>query len=78
MNFQLTEEQLAVQSAARDFAQTELFPGVIERDTQQKFPTEQVKKMGQLGFMGMMVDPNTTAVEWIRSHTRSLWKRSPK
>lgn len=57
MNFQLTEEQLAVQSAARDFAQTELFPGVIERDTQQKFPTEQVKKMGQLGFMGMMVDP---------------------
>jgi alkylation response protein AidB-like acyl-CoA dehydrogenase len=57
MNFQLTEEHLAVQQAARDFAQTELLPGVIERDTHQKFPSEQVKKMGELGFMGMMVDP---------------------
>ena len=57
MNFDLTEEQLAVQAAARDFAQTELLPGVIERDTEQKFPAAQVKKMGELGFMGMMVDP---------------------
>jgi alkylation response protein AidB-like acyl-CoA dehydrogenase len=57
MNFQLTEEQLAVQQAARDFANNELLPGVIERDTHQKFPTEQIKKMGELGFMGMMVDP---------------------
>jgi alkylation response protein AidB-like acyl-CoA dehydrogenase len=57
MNFQLTEEQLAVQEAARDFAQTELLPGVIERDTEARFPTEQIKKMGALGFMGMMVDP---------------------
>ncbi len=57
MNFQLTEEQLAVQQAARDFAQTELLPGVIERDTHEKFPAEQIKKMGELGFMGMMVDP---------------------
>jgi len=57
MNFQLTEEQLSVQQAARDFAQTELLPGVIERDTHQKFPAEQIKKMGELGFMGMMVDP---------------------
>ena len=57
MNFQLTEEHLAVQAAARDFAQTELLPGVIERDTEAKFPTEQIKKMGDLGFMGMMVDP---------------------
>ncbi len=57
MNFQLTEEQLAVQAAARDFAQNELLPGVIERDTHQKFPAEQIKKMGELGFMGMMVDP---------------------
>jgi alkylation response protein AidB-like acyl-CoA dehydrogenase len=56
MNFQLTEEQIAVRQAARDFAQTELLPGVIERDTHQKFPAEQVKKMGELGFMGMMVD----------------------
>ena len=57
MNFQLTEEQLAVQEAARDFAQTELLPGVIERDTEARFPTEQIQKMGALGFMGMMVDP---------------------
>lgn len=57
MNFELTEEQLAVQAAARDFAQTELLPGVIDRDTEQKFPTAQIKKMGELGFMGMMVDP---------------------
>jgi alkylation response protein AidB-like acyl-CoA dehydrogenase len=57
MNFQLTEEQLAVQAAARDFARTELLPGVIERDEHQKFPAEQVKKMGELGFLGMMVDP---------------------
>jgi len=57
MNFELTEEHLTVQKAARDFAQTELLPGVIERDTEQKFPAEQIKKMGELGFMGMMTDP---------------------
>lgn len=57
MNFQLTEEHLAVQAAAREFAQNELLPGVIERDEHQKFPAEQIKKMGELGFMGMMVDP---------------------
>lgn len=57
MNFQLTEEQLTVQQAARDFAQTELLLGVIDRDSEQKFPAEQVKKMGELGFMGMMTDP---------------------
>ncbi|MEM7107199.1 MAG: acyl-CoA dehydrogenase [Bacteroidota bacterium] len=57
MNFELTEEQLAVKEAARDFAQTELLPGVIERDEAQKFPAEQIKKMGELGFMGMMVSP---------------------
>ena len=57
MNFEYTEEQKAVQNAARDFARNELLPGVIERDTHQKFPEEQVKKMGELGFMGMMVDP---------------------
>lgn len=55
MLFQLTEEQLMIQQAARDFAQTELKPGVIERDEHQKFPTEQVKKLGELGFLGMMV-----------------------
>jgi alkylation response protein AidB-like acyl-CoA dehydrogenase len=57
MNFELTEEQIAVQEAARDFAQTELLPGVIDRDTHQKFPADQIKKMGELGFLGMMVDP---------------------
>lgn len=57
MHFELSEEHLAVQQAARDFAQTELLPGVIERDTKQEFPAEQIKKMGELGFMGMMVNP---------------------
>lgn len=57
MNFQFSEEQLMIQQAARDFAQNELLPGVIERDEHQKFPTEQIKKMGDLGFMGIMVDP---------------------
>jgi alkylation response protein AidB-like acyl-CoA dehydrogenase len=57
MLFQLSEEHLMIQKAARDFAQNELKPGVIERDELQKFPAEQIKKMGELGFMGMMVDP---------------------
>ena len=57
MNFNLSEEQLMIQEAARDFARTELLPNVIERDEKQAFPTEQVKKMGELGFLGMMVDP---------------------
>lgn len=57
MDFNLTEEQKMIQQAARDFAQTELLPGVIERDEFSKFPTEQVKKMAELGFLGMMVDP---------------------
>ena len=57
MNFNLTEEQQMIQQAARDFAQQELLPGVIERDEHSTFPTEQVKKMAELGFLGMMVDP---------------------
>lgn len=57
MNFELTEEHLAVRDAARDFAQNELLPGVIERDEKQQFPTEQVKAMGEMGFLGMMVSP---------------------
>lgn len=57
MNFELNEEHLMIQKAARDFAQNELKPGVIERDEHQKFPTEYIKKMGELGFLGMMVDP---------------------
>ena len=55
--YQLNEEQLAVRDAARDFAQSELWAGVIERDEHQRFPAEQVKRMGELGFMGMMVSP---------------------
>ena len=58
MNFNLSEEHLMIRDAARDFAQNELLPGVIERDTNQTFPHEQIKKLGELGFMGMMVDPN--------------------
>ncbi|MDN3204202.1 acyl-CoA dehydrogenase [Algoriphagus sediminis] len=57
MNFELSEEHLAVRDAARDFAHSELLPGVIERDSEAKFPKEQIKQMGELGFMGMMVDP---------------------
>lgn len=54
MQFQLTEQQLMIQQAAREFAQNECKPGVIERDEHQKFPAEQVKKLGELGFLGMM------------------------
>ena len=57
MDFSLSEEHLMIRDAARDFAKTELLPGVIERDNKQEFPTEQVKKLGELGFLGMMVDP---------------------
>ncbi len=57
MNFNLTEEHIAVRDAARDFAITELLPGVIERDEHQSFPADQIRKMGELGFMGMMTDP---------------------
>ena len=57
MNFELSEEHKMIRDAARDFAQNELLPGVIERDENQEFPHEQIKKMGELGFMGMMVSP---------------------
>lgn len=57
MDFELTEEQKAVRDAARDFAQNVLKPGVIERDREQRFPAEEIKQLGELGFMGMMVDP---------------------
>ncbi|MES2873513.1 MAG: acyl-CoA dehydrogenase [Bacteroidota bacterium] len=57
MYFEFSEEQLMIRDAARDFANTELKPGVIDRDENQKFPLEQIKKLGELGFLGMMVDP---------------------
>jgi len=57
MNFELTEEQIAVRDAARDFAQNVLKPGVIARDNEQRFPVEEIKQLGELGFMGMMVSP---------------------
>ena len=57
MNFELTEEQQAVREAARDFAQNVLKPGVIERDRDQRFPSDEIKQLAELGFMGMMVDP---------------------
>lgn len=57
MHFELTEEQIAVRDAARDFAQNVLKPGVIERDEEQRFPKEEMKQLAELGFLGMMVDP---------------------
>ncbi|MBK9479202.1 MAG: acyl-CoA dehydrogenase [Bacteroidetes bacterium] len=57
MLFQLSEEQLMIQKAARDFANDVLKPGVIERDEHQKFPADEIKQLGELGFMGMMVNP---------------------
>ena len=57
MQFELSEEHLMIQKAARDFAKEHLLPGVIERDEHQTFPAEQIKMMGELGFLGMMVDP---------------------
>lgn len=57
MNIELTEEQIAVRDAAKDFAHNVLKEGVIERDEKQEFPAEQIKQLGELGFMGMMVDP---------------------
>lgn len=57
MHFEFTEEQLMIKQAAYDFAQTELKPGVIERDEHQKFPAGEIKKLGGLGFLGMMVAP---------------------
>lgn len=57
MDFKLTEEHEMIRQAARDFAKNELLPGVVERDNKQEFPTEQIKKLGELGFMGMMANP---------------------
>ena len=57
MLFELSEEHLLIQQAARDFARNECLPGVIERDEKQQFPKEQVIKLAELGFLGMMVDP---------------------
>jgi len=57
MNFEFTEEQLMIQQAARDYAQRELIKDVIERDNKAEFPTEHVKNLADLGFMGIMVDP---------------------
>ena len=57
MDFRFTEEHEMIRSAARDFAKTELLPGVIQRDEDQAFPKEQIQKLAQLGFLGMMVDP---------------------
>jgi alkylation response protein AidB-like acyl-CoA dehydrogenase len=57
MNFLFTEEQLAIREAARNFAIQECLPGVIERDDKQQFPREQLLKLADLGFLGMMVSP---------------------
>lgn len=57
MNFEFTEEQLMIQQAARDYAQRELIQDVLERDEKSIFPTKHIKNLAELGFMGMMVDP---------------------
>ena len=57
MNFELTEEQILIRETAKEFTNTHLLPGVIERDENQQFPKDQIKKLAELGFMGMMVDP---------------------
>ena len=57
MNFEFTEEQIMIQQAAKDFAERELLPGIIERDEKGEFATEQMKKLAELGFLGMMTDP---------------------
>ena len=57
MNFELTEEQILIRETAKEFTNTHLLPGVIERDESQQFPKDQIKKLAELGFMGMMVDP---------------------
>ena len=57
MHFELSEEHVMIQKAARDFARSECLPGVIDRDEHQKFPKEQILRLAELGFMGMMVDP---------------------
>ena len=75
MEFKFTEEHKMIREAARDFAQNELLLGVIERDEQQSFPTNEIKKLGDLGFMGMMVDQNMTVLEWIQYHMFWQWKR---
>ena len=57
MNFEFTEEQNMIRQSARDFAQRELLPGVIERDEKAEFPASQMKQLAELGFLGMMADP---------------------
>ena len=57
MDFKLSNEQKLIRDSARNFAKNELLPGVIERDEKQEFPENQVKKMGEMGFLGMMVNP---------------------
>ena len=78
MDFSLSEEQLMIQQAAKDFAQNELLPGVIERDEEQHFPNELVGKMGELGFMGMMVSENMAEADWGHLPMCWPWKNSPK
>jgi len=65
MDFKLTEEQLMIQRAAREFAQQQCLPGVIERDEHQKFPKEQMEQLADLGFLGMMASTEYGEQEWI-------------
>ena len=77
MNFQLTEEQTLIQKTSREFADTELAPGVVERDDKKIWPKEGIKKMAELGFMGMMTDPKWNGEVWTLFPTPLLWKKFP-
>ncbi len=78
MMFELSEEQLMIQKAARDFAKNECLPGVIERDEKQQFPREQVMKLADLGFLGMMVDPQYGGAGMDTVSYVLQWKKSVK
>lgn len=75
MNFEFTEEQLMIQQAARDYAQRELIQDVIERDTHAIYPEKHVKALAELGFMGMLVDPEYDGEGWIPFPMFLRWKR---
>ena len=76
MNFELSEEHQLIRDSARDFALTELWPDVIERDEEQRFPAEAIKKMGELGFLGMMVDL-PKEINWLIRIFQGCRERSP-
>ena len=78
MNFDFTEEQVMIQQSARDYAQRELIKDVLERDAKAEFPTQHVKALAELGFLGMLVDVKYDGEGWIPSPTCWPWKSYQK